>query len=99
MSLVSPTFFCRMPNTGSATLLQVGPMATIASGCEAMRRSALMPSSALQRSSRYSTTSLALAPSASVRPPALLIYSAGAFIAASLLRPKIRTTPLLAPKP
>jgi hypothetical protein len=88
-----------MPNTGSATLLQVGPIATKASGCAAIRRITLMPSSALQRSSRYSMTSFALAPSPSVTPPALLIWSAAAFIAASLFRPKIRTTPLFAPKP
>ena len=58
-----------------------------------------MPSSALQRSSRNSIASLALLPSPSVTPPALLICSAAAFMAASLLMPKIRTMPDLAPKP
>ena len=58
-----------------------------------------MPSSALQRSSRNSIANLALLPSPSVTPPASLIVSAAAFMAASLLMPKTRTTPDLAPKP
>ncbi len=87
-----------MPNRDSATFEQVGPTATKAS-VEAMRRTTEMPSSALQRSSRKSTVSLALVPSPSVTPPALLISSAAAFIAASLLMPKTRTTPDFAPKP
>ena len=72
VSPASPTFFCRTPNNGSATLEQVGPTATSASP-EAMRRSTEMPSSALQRSSRKSMTILPLAPSPRVTPPALLI--------------------------
>ena len=98
LSDASPTFFCRIPKSDSATLEQVGPTATKAS-VEAMRRTTEMPSSALQRSSRNSTVSLALLPSPSVTPPALLISSAPAFIAASLLMPNTRTTPDLAPKP
>ena len=98
LSDASPTFFCRMPNSDSATLEQVGPTATKAS-LEAMRRTTEMPSSALQRSSRNSMANLALLPSPSVTPPALLISSAAAFIAASLLMPNTRTTPDLAPKP
>jgi hypothetical protein len=50
LSEASPTFFCRMPNSDSATLEQVGPTAMIAS-VVAMRRTTEMPSSALQRSS------------------------------------------------
>src|SRR5262245_37942609 len=98
LSDASPTFFCRIPNSDSATLEQVGPTATNASD-EAMRRTTEMPSSALQRSSRNSTVNLALVPSPNVIPPALLISSAAAFIAASLLMPNTRTTPDLAPKP
>ena len=98
LSDASPAFFCRMPNSDSATLEQVGPTATKAS-VEAMRRTTEMPSSALQRSSRNSIANLALLPSPSVTPPALLISSAAAFRAASLLTPKTRTTPDLAPKP
>src|SRR5262244_2546459 len=98
LSVVSPTFFCRIPKSDSATLEQVGPTATKAS-VEAMRRTTEMPSSALQRSSRNSTVSLALLPSPSVTPPALLISSAAAFNAASLLMPNTRTQPDLAPKP
>ena len=97
-SPASSIFFCRMPNSGSATFEQVGPTAKIAS-LEAMRRTTEMPSSALQRSSRNSTTNFALLPSPSVTPPALLISSAAAFNAASLLMPNERTTPDLAPKP
>ena len=41
----------------------------------------------------------ALEPSASFTPPALLITSAAASIAASLLTPKERTGPVFAPKP
>src|SRR6266849_6391818 len=98
LSDASPTFFCRIPNSDSATLEQVGPTATKAS-LEAMRRTTEMPSSALQRSSRNSMLNLAFAPSPSVTPPALLISSAAAFNAASLLTPNTRTTPDLAPKP
>src|SRR6266851_7329710 len=94
----SPTFFCRMPNSDSATFEQVGPTATKAS-VEAMRRMTEMPSSALQRSSRNSIANLALEPSPRVTPPALLIASAAALSAASLLTPNTRTTPDLAPKP
>src|SRR5438876_4946171 len=47
LSEASPTFFCRMPNSDSATFEQVGPTATKAS-VEAMRRTTDMPSSALQ---------------------------------------------------
>src|SRR5262245_7461651 len=98
LSEASPTFFCRMPNRDSATLEQVGPTAIKAS-LEAIRRTTEMPSSALQRSSRNSTENFTFVPSPSVRPPALLISSAAAFIAASLLMPKTRTTPDFAPKP
>ncbi len=98
VSDASPTFFCRIPNRDSATFEQVGPTATNAS-VDAMRRTTEMPSSALQRSSRNSMVSLALAPSPSVTPPALLISSAAAFNAASLFTPNTRTTPDLAPKP
>src|SRR5215510_11099462 len=98
LSDASPTFFCRIPKSDSATLEQVGPTATKAS-VEAMRRTTEMPSSALQRSSRNSITNFALLPSPSVTPPALLISSAAAFNAASLLMPNTRTTPDLAPKP
>src|SRR5262245_10929017 len=98
LSDASPTFFCRMPNSDSATFEQVGPTATKAS-LEAMRRTTEMPSSALQRSSRNSMADLALLPAPSVMPPALLISSAAAFMAASLLMPNTRTTPDLAPKP
>src|SRR5229473_4322912 len=98
LSELSPTFFSRMPNSDSATFEQVGPTATKAS-VEAMRRMTEMPSSALQRSSRNSMTNLALLPSPNVTPPALLISSAAAFNAASLLMPNTRTTPDLAPKP
>src|SRR5262245_20334931 len=98
LSEASPTFFCRMPNSDSATFEQVGPTATNAS-VDAMRRTTEMPSSALQRSSRNSTVNLALLPSPSVTPPALLITSAAAFKAASLLTPNTRTTPDLAPNP
>src|SRR5215207_4272395 len=97
-SEASPAFFCRMPNSDSATFEQVGPTAMNAS-LEAMRRTTEMPSSALQRSSRNSTDIFALLPSPSVTPPDLLISSAAAFIAASLLMPNTRTTPDLAPKP
>src|SRR5262245_37389192 len=93
----SPTFFCRMPNNDSATLEQVGPTATKASD-DAIRRTTEMPSSALQRSSRNSIANLAFVPSPSVTPPDLLISSAAAFNAASLLMPNTRTTPDLAPK-
>ena len=58
-----------------------------------------MPSSAVQRSSKNSTTILPRVPSPSLTPPALLISSAAASIAASLLTPNERTTPDLAPKP
>ena len=49
-SLASSTFFCRMPNSGSATFEHVGPTATSAS-VPAMRRMTEMPSAASQRSS------------------------------------------------
>ena len=98
VSDASPAFFCRTPNSDSATFEQVGPTATKAS-VDAMRRTTEMPSSALQRSSRNSIANLPLLPSPSVTPPAALIASAAAFSAASLLTPKMRTTPDLAPKP
>src|SRR5262245_53467922 len=98
LSEASPTFFCRMRQSDSATFEQVGPTAMKAS-LEAMRRTTEMPSSALQRSSRNSIANLAFAPSPRVTPPALLISSAAAFSAASLLMPNTRTTPDLAPKP
>src|SRR4030095_15509169 len=85
VSEASPAFFCRMPNSDSATFEQVGPTATNAS-VEAMRRTTEMPSSALQRSSRNSIANLALLPSPSVTPPALLITSAAGFSAAGLQR-------------
>ncbi len=97
-SPASPTFFCRMPNCGSATFEQVGPTMTSQSA-EAIRRVTEMPSSAVQRSSKNSTTILPRVPSASLTPPALLISSAAASIAASLLTPNERTTPDFAPMP
>src|SRR5882762_99969 len=98
VSEASPAFFCRTPNRDSATFEQVGPTATNAS-VDAMRRTTEMPSSALQRSSRNSIANLPLLPSPSVTPPDVLIASAAAFKAASLLTPKTRTTPDLAPNP
>src|SRR5262249_46005020 len=64
-SVVSPAFFCSTPNRGSATFEQVGPTA-ISVGPAAMRRTTEMPSSAVQRSSRNSTSILPVAPSASL---------------------------------
>ena len=49
-SLVSPRFFCRIPNSGSATFEQVGPTAIKAS-VPAIRRTTEIPSSALHLSS------------------------------------------------
>ena len=97
-SPAASTFCWRIPKRGSATLEQVGPMATSQSSLASFRTTE-MPSSALHRSSTKVVTILARVPSARRMPPALLISSTAMSNTALELIPKPRMTPLMAPTP
>src|SRR5712691_11407599 len=74
VSVASPSRFWRIPNTGSATLEQVGPSEKSTLSESASRRTTVSPSSALQASSYTDWTILTRLPW-TITPPASLISS------------------------